>query len=172
MKLTYAALAAPLAILICLNTAFQKKAISSTNKNHKVKIETPSETSSETVSFAKQSQNIDQRNDLRPIQHFIADQYYGGIWDSTEGQMTFEESGGFVNGTYNKRGGVLYSTLLASNVMSGYWVQNYSNRRCSNSVGGSYYWGRFRLVFSNNSFEGVYNYCSDPSNYRWTGRRS
>jgi hypothetical protein len=170
MKLTYAALVVPLIVLICMTTAFQEKAMSSINKNHKVQIEI----SSETISFAKQFKDINSGNVLRPTQHLIADQisYYDGIWDSTEGQMTIEQLGPTVSGSYNKRGGMLYSTLLVNNIMSGYWVQNYSDRRCGSSVGGSYYWGKFRLVFSDKSFSGVYNYCGDPSNYRWTGRRS
>jgi hypothetical protein len=93
-----------------------------------------------------------------------------GVWQSSEGDITFGQSGANVLGNYTQDDGVIEGTLY-DNVLTGYWIENISNRRCNTFRNGSYYWGRIRFVFNGSAFSGLWSYCNDEPTSAWTGYR-
>jgi hypothetical protein len=102
---------------------------------------------------------------IKQIQNSIA-----GIWRSSEGTITFQQSGSNVSATYTQDNGVLEGSI-SGNVLTGYWIEDGSNRRCNTPRSGRYYWGRIRFVFDGSSFRGLWGYCNDEPARTWTGDR-
>ncbi|GEM_PF-1040999 len=93
-----------------------------------------------------------------------------GVWDTSEGVLTFTQIGSVVRGSYSQDNGKIDGTMNA-NVLDGYWVENSSNQRCSSAYNGSYYWGRIHFVFSGNTFSGAWGYCTANPDHPWTGKK-
>ena len=55
-------------------------------------------------------------------------------------------------------------------ILSGYWVQDKSLKKCDYQKYGSYYWGRLAFDFKGDSFVGIWGYCDDKTNGKWNGR--
>ncbi|NJL99173.1 MAG: hypothetical protein HC924_10360 [Synechococcaceae cyanobacterium SM2_3_2] len=94
----------------------------------------------------------------------------GGGWDTSEGQMTFQQQGSSVTATYTQDNGRIEGTMTG-NVLEGFWSEDGSNRRCDTAINGRYHWGRIRFVFDGNSFQGTWSYCNDEPTLSWTGTR-
>jgi hypothetical protein len=93
-----------------------------------------------------------------------------GIWNSSEGEITFKQSASRVLATYKQDGGAIEGQI-SNNVLTGYWSENNSNRRCSTARNGRYHWGRLRFVFDGSTFKGAWGYCNDSPTKVWTGNR-
>ncbi len=95
-----------------------------------------------------------------------------GIWKSTEGVITFNQTGDQVRGTYPVDGGTLIG-IIKSGVLDGYWIENHSRRKCKTKKDGRDYWGRIHWTFSGNSFKGQWSYCDAAVNKgsSWSGTR-
>jgi Group XII secretory phospholipase A2 precursor (PLA2G12) len=94
-----------------------------------------------------------------------------GIWDSTEGFITFKQSGSNVSATYTQDNGTIEGNI-SDNVLTGYWSENSSLRRCSVPRNGRYHWGKIRFIFKSSSFRGLWSYCDREPNMRWRGVKS
>lgn len=94
----------------------------------------------------------------------------GGAWKTSEGDLFLNHAGENVTGIYTKDNGEVVGRFRG-NVLTGYWIENASNRRCSSPKNGRYYWGRLRLAFMGNKFQGVWGYCEDEPRQSWTGQR-
>ena len=44
-------------------------------------------------------------------------------------------------------------------MLSGYWIQSISLKKCSYKKHGTYYWGKIKFVMNENSFAGTWGYC-------------
>lgn len=64
---------------------------------------------------------------------------------------------------FNFKDGRIIGTVN-DNTMTGVWVQSSSKSKCSEKKDGSYYWGEIKLVFSGNSYTGVWGYCEEEPN--------
>lgn len=93
-----------------------------------------------------------------------------GVWNSSEGTITFQQSGSRVSATYTQDNGVLEGKM-SGDVLMGYWIEDGSNRRCDTALNGRYHWGKIRFVFDGSSFSGLWSYCDDEPSYTWTGNR-
>lgn len=93
-----------------------------------------------------------------------------GVWESSEGDIIFQQSDSDVSATYTQDSGVLEGKM-SNNVLTGYWIEETSNRRCDTPRNGSYYWGRIVFVFEGSSFTGLWGYCEDQPKDSWTGNR-
>ena len=93
-----------------------------------------------------------------------------GIWNSTEGTITFKQSGSNILATYIQDNGVIEGNI-SNDTLTGYWIEDGSLVRCKTSRNGRYYWGKVRFVFTGSSFRGTWGYCdSEPRRY-WAGNR-
>ncbi len=93
-----------------------------------------------------------------------------GIWNSTEGTITFEQSGSSISATYTQDNGVIEGNI-SNDILTGYWIEDGSLVRCKTSRNGRYYWGKVRFAFTDSSFRGTWGYCdSEPRTY-WAGNR-
>jgi hypothetical protein len=93
-----------------------------------------------------------------------------GVWDSSEGEITFKQSGSRVLARYKQDGGTIEGRI-ANNILTGYWSEESSNRRCNTARNGRYHWGSLRFVFDGSSFKGAWGYCDDAPTTVWTGNR-
>ncbi|RMG21756.1 MAG: hypothetical protein D6729_00040 [Deltaproteobacteria bacterium] len=96
-----------------------------------------------------------------------------GVWDTSEGQATWEIRNGKITGPYSQDGGRVFLDV-DGHVARGIWVENDSNQRCDRPRDGSYHWGRVELRFGPDfqSFEGWWSYCESTKQEKaWTGRR-
>lgn len=93
-----------------------------------------------------------------------------GIWDTTEGQMKIEQSGGEVSGIYGGDDGRIFSTLQG-NSLTGIWVERGSGVTCETPRDGSVHWGEFVFTFADDfrSFTGNWTYCGQSRTHRWNG---
>ncbi len=99
-----------------------------------------------------------------------------GLWNTSEGAMTFTHNGTSVTALYSQDNGHITATL-AGNTLEGIWMENGSNQRCStprtNKDGQTtYHWGGIRLTFSGDTFSGSWGYCEQSTGHPWTGSRS
>ena len=94
----------------------------------------------------------------------------GGGWDTSEGQMTFQQQGSSVTATYTQDNGRIEGTMTG-NVLEGYWSEDGSAQRCDTAINGRYHWGQIRFVFNGDAFEGVWSYCGEEPTRPWTGTR-
>jgi hypothetical protein len=93
-----------------------------------------------------------------------------GIWNSTEGTITFKQAGSNVSATYTQDNGVIEGNI-SKDVLTGYWIEDGSLVRCNTSRNGRYHWGKIRFVFASSSFKGVWGYCDSEPRTRWIGKR-
>ncbi len=93
-----------------------------------------------------------------------------GMWDSTEGTITFQQVGANVTGSYTQDNGA-FEGMISENVLTGYWIEDNSARRCDTPRNGRHHWGRIRFVFDGSSFQGLWGYCNDEPSSTWTGTR-
>lgn len=93
-----------------------------------------------------------------------------GVWESTEGTITFKQSGSNISATYTQDNGAIEGSI-SNNILTGYWIEDGSARRCSASRNGSYHWGKIRFVFEGSAFRGSWGYCDDEPGNSWTGNR-
>ncbi len=77
-----------------------------------------------------------------------------------------------VSGTYGTEGGRVWGTLDGA-VLEGFWSEEQGQPPCSEPRGGRWSWGRVRLTFVGDSFDGSWSFCADdPAGGRpWTGTR-
>lgn len=93
-----------------------------------------------------------------------------GIWNSSEGSITFQQSVSNVSATYTQDNGAIEG-IISNNILAGYWIENSSASRCSFPRNGRNYWGRVRFVFNGSSFRGLWSYCDNEPKRAWTGSR-
>jgi hypothetical protein len=96
-----------------------------------------------------------------------------GKWKTSEGDLTLNQSGNKVSGTYTNDDGEIVGEM-DGNVLEGYWIENASNERCATAKNGRYHWGSIRWTFDGNKFAGVWSYCEKPlanSGTGWSGER-
>lgn len=92
-----------------------------------------------------------------------------GRWTSTEGgEITFRQAANNITGTYPLKNGRIRATL-DGNVLTGHWFQDHSGQRCATMLEGTYHWGRMRLVFTENKYEGRWSYCDREPTESWRG---
>ncbi|MGD9851981.1 MAG: PPC domain-containing protein [Nitrospirales bacterium] len=94
-----------------------------------------------------------------------------GPYTTTEGEMTFLESG-ILAARYHQDGGRLVGGFDGL-VFTGMWVESHSKRKCPSQQNGSAYWGKVRFTFTKNfdAFKGVWGYCEDVPTKNWDGHR-
>ncbi|GAB6042355.1 hypothetical protein [Endothiovibrio diazotrophicus] len=94
-----------------------------------------------------------------------------GRWTTPRGEMRLHLDGVQVDGRYNLHGGRLNGRMEGKE-LTGYWIQEHSEERCSRSVAGSPYWGRLHLTFDGDRFDGTWSYCDrTPDHSGWSGTR-
>jgi hypothetical protein len=98
-----------------------------------------------------------------------------GQWNSNEGLITFTQTGTSVAALYSQDNGHITGTFF-NNILDGYWYENSSDQRCSvaqtNKDGQStFYWGRIKFQFNNDTFTGTWGYCDSNSGHTWNGSR-
>ena len=64
-----------------------------------------------------------------------------------------------------------YINRRSTHILTGFWFQSVSDKRCDFEKNGTYYWGRLSFAFKDNSFEGIWGYCGDKADYPWNGKR-
>ena len=65
-----------------------------------------------------------------------------------------------------------YINKRSTHILTGFWFQPVSDKRCDFEKNGTHYWGRLAFAFKDNSFEGIWGYCGGKANYSWNGRLS
>lgn len=98
------------------------------------------------------------------------DQSSAGVWDTSEGVLTFIQSGSMVTGNYSQDNGKI-DGIMTGVVLDGYWAETSSGQRCATPHNGNYYWGRIHFVFSGNTFSGAWGYCDANPDHSWTGKK-
>lgn len=96
-----------------------------------------------------------------------------GKWKTSEGELTLNQTGNRVQGTYANDGGEIEGEVRG-NVLEGWWIENSSGQNCGVERNGRRHWGRVRWVFEADRFVGGWNYCDrsvGPEDRRWTGER-
>lgn len=104
---------------------------------------------------------------------------YLANWKTDEGLMALLQGSEsrFIRGFYyddnGEVRGKVTTTYLNENgkkVLSGYWIQAISMKKCGTEKYGSYYWGRLAFEFKGDSFTGVWGYCDEKAVYAWNGK--
>lgn len=91
-----------------------------------------------------------------------------GVWNSSEGVITFRQQGNRVAGRYPNDNGEIVGSINSS-LLSGYWIEDNSAQRCATAKNGRYYWGKVELRFSGSTFTGMYGHCDGPLKSPWGG---
>ncbi|MCE1225816.1 MAG: hypothetical protein LWW87_04910 [Geobacteraceae bacterium] len=99
-----------------------------------------------------------------------SDQASAGVWDTSEGVLTFIQNGAAVTGSYSQDNGKIDGAMNGA-VLNGYWTETSSAQRCATSRNGNYYWGKIRFTFSGNTFSGAWGYCDANPDHPWTGKK-
>ena len=94
-----------------------------------------------------------------------------GPYTTTEGEMTFLESGPLA-ARYHQDGGRLVGRFDGL-VFTGVWVEKQSGQKCGTQQDGSAFWGKVQFTFKENFdvFKGVWGYCEDVPTQKWDGHR-
>ena len=99
-----------------------------------------------------------------------------GRWATDFGKMTIVSSRGDtgMKGTYyTKKTGQLYGSIKANmngNTMTGYWIQEISQKKCATKKWGTHYWGRLIFVYNSEvTFTGKWGYCNELVDRNWDG---
>ena len=106
---------------------------------------------------------------------------YLADWKTDEGPMILMQvpDTRFVKGIYYyedpmRQKGRIATTYIQKNnrkILSGYWIQSKSLKKCDFEKYGTYYWGRLAFEFKGDSFVGLWGYCDDKPKASWNGRR-
>lgn len=94
-----------------------------------------------------------------------------GLWKTSQGETRFRQTGNQITGSYLPQEHGEITGNLNGNVMSGYWIEDSSSRKCAFQKNGRYHWGRIQLVFEGNRFSGKWGYCDSDLTTSWTGSR-
>ena len=105
---------------------------------------------------------------------------YLSDWKTDEGPMILMQGPKkkFVRGLYyyedtSEVKGKITTTYIQKNnnkILSGYWIQSKSLKKCGFEKYGSYYWGRLAFAFKGDSFIGIWGYCEDKPSANWNGK--
>ena len=96
-------------------------------------------------------------------------------WETDYGLLTLKGnlSSKSVTGLYyddsNGLGGKLKARYVQK-VLTGYWLQTNSEKKCSYKKFETNYWGKVSFQFTEKSFIGKWSYCDDEPYLRWNGR--
>ncbi len=107
------------------------------------------------------------------VRYRFSSDTFSGYWETNEGNMTLQQNGNNVRGTYQQDQGRLLMTAEGL-VLKGFWVEKDSDKTCSTSRDGSLHWGRAEFTFDGDymSFKGWWSYCDSDKPFRqWTGKR-
>lgn len=94
-----------------------------------------------------------------------------GLWSTSQGDARFWQTGNDITGSYLPEDHGELIGEMQGNVLSGYWIEDKSDRRCPSSKNGRNYWGRVRLTFEGRQFQGKWGYCDAEPDRSWTGSR-
>ena len=99
-----------------------------------------------------------------------------GLWATDFGRMTIVSSRGDtgMKGTYyTKKTGQLYGSIKATmngKTMTGYWIQEFSQKKCATKMWGTYYWGKLIFIYNSEvTFTGKWGYCNELVDSNWDG---
>lgn len=93
-----------------------------------------------------------------------------GVWNSSEGVITFRQQGNRVAGRYPNDNGEIVG-VINNDTFTGFWIEDGSAQRCTTPKNGRYYWGRLELRFSGDRFSGKYGHCEGELKSPWSGER-
>ena len=113
----------------------------------------------------------------------IFPQKYLTNWETDEGLLSLMRAPGTetIRGVYyhpvrtnELRGKIVtsYISRRSAAVLTGFWFQTVSDKKCNFKKNGTYYWGRMSFLFKGDSFKGVWGYCGDEADYSWNGKRA
>ena len=104
-------------------------------------------------------------------------------WETGEGLLALTQApkSETIRGVYfhpvrtnEVRGKIVASHInkRSTQILTGFWFQSVSDKRCDFEKNGTYYWGRLAFAFKDNSFEGIWGYCGENADYTWNGKRA
>ena len=101
-----------------------------------------------------------------------------GRWISDFGTLKFwsnrqadEVSGVYINMKTGQMDGLINATL-DGNILTGYWIQQNSQRRCGKQKFETFFWGRLEFSFdSEDLFSGQWGYCDEMVQREWNGSK-
>ena len=101
-----------------------------------------------------------------------------GRWISDFGTLKFwfnrqvdEVSGVYINTKTDQMDGLINATL-DGRFLSGYWIQQNSQRRCGKQKFETFFWGRLEFSFdSEDLFSGQWGYCDEMVQREWNGSK-
>jgi hypothetical protein len=94
-----------------------------------------------------------------------------GAWSSNWGDMQVRVSGSNVEGSFKRNNGRLEGKLT-DGVFVGTWMQSSADQACAQEVGGTSYWGKFRMQFADDRFVGQWGYCGfSLDRQNWYGEK-
>lgn len=94
-----------------------------------------------------------------------------GTLKSWSNHQAKELIGVYINTKTDQLDGLINGTL-DGNLLSGYWIQQTSQRRCAEQTFETLFWGRLELSFdSDDAFSGRWGYCDDMVQRQWNGRK-
>ena len=102
-------------------------------------------------------------------------------WETGEGLLVLTQApeGKAIRGIYyhpvrtnEVRGKIVtkYINKRSRQVLTGFWFQPVSDKKCDFEKNGTYYWGRLAFAFKDNSFKGIWGYCGEKADYTWNGK--
>ena len=90
------------------------------------------------------------------------------IWSNHQAK---ELIGVYINTKTDQLDGLINGTL-DGDLLSGYWIQQTSQRRCAEQTFETLFWGRLELSFdSDDAFSGRWGYCDDMVQRQWNGSK-
>tara|TARA_B100001939_G_scaffold43933_1_gene33935 strand:- start:280 stop:648 length:369 start_codon:yes stop_codon:yes gene_type:complete len=94
-----------------------------------------------------------------------------GTLKSWSNHQANELIGVYINTKTDQLDGLINGTL-DGDLLSGYWIQQTSQRRCAEQTFETLFWGRLELSFdSDDAFSGRWGYCDDMVQRQWNGRK-
>lgn len=111
---------------------------------------------------------VSSSSDRPRVMKSIAQVAVAGQFSSDYGDMRWTQSGAhYADGEGQIMG------VFDQQVFHGYWVENMSERPCTQERAGSVAWGRITLTFDANFefFHGQWGYCDAEPSLPWTGMR-
>ncbi len=94
-----------------------------------------------------------------------------GIWKTSEGKASLYLDTSKVQGSYDSDNGEIIGEMTYPQRFEGYWIEDASNTKCSESKNGRYYWGKVTWEFDSDmcSFKGKWSYCDEKPSSNWSG---
>jgi hypothetical protein len=94
-----------------------------------------------------------------------------GTLKSWSNHQANELTGVYINTKTDQLDGLINGTL-DGDLLSGYWIQQTSQRRCAEQTFETLFWGRLELSFdSDDAFSGRWGYCDDMVQRQWNGSK-